>query len=132
MTTRNMEILNRISYASYLQRTGGSEEEIPMWKVNGRHTTDVKWWQKLTLPVERWANNDQMTNYQYLIVSVMNISVTLSWGYFGYKFRARSIIMKIHQIRRIFQKVGKNKMKKIPHCGNNSKIKHQNRILSNL
>ena len=27
-----------------------------MWKVNGRQTTDTKWWQKLTLPVARWAN----------------------------------------------------------------------------
>ena len=33
-----------------------SEEKIKMWKVNGRQTTDVKWWQKLTLPLPRWAN----------------------------------------------------------------------------
>ena len=26
-----------------------------MWKVNGRQTTDDKWWQKLTLPLARWA-----------------------------------------------------------------------------
>ena len=34
-----------------------SEEKIKMWKVNGRWTTDAKWWQKLTLPLARWANN---------------------------------------------------------------------------
>jgi hypothetical protein len=32
-----------------------SEEKIKMWKVNGRQTTDAKWWQKLTLPLARWA-----------------------------------------------------------------------------
>jgi hypothetical protein len=26
-----------------------SEEKIKIWKVNGRQTTDAKWWQKLTL-----------------------------------------------------------------------------------
>ena len=26
-----------------------------MWKVNGRQTTDAKWWQKLMLPLARWA-----------------------------------------------------------------------------
>ena len=29
-----------------------SEEKIKMWKVK---TTDAKWWQKLTLPLVRWA-----------------------------------------------------------------------------
>jgi hypothetical protein len=28
---------------------------IKMWKVNGRWTTDAKWWQKLTLPLARRA-----------------------------------------------------------------------------
>jgi hypothetical protein len=32
-----------------------SEEKIKMWKVNGQQTTDAKWWQKLTLPLARWA-----------------------------------------------------------------------------
>ena len=32
-------------------------EKIKMWKANGRQTTDVKWWQKLTLPLARWAKN---------------------------------------------------------------------------
>ena len=27
---------------------GVSEEKIKMWKLNGRRTTDAKWWQKLT------------------------------------------------------------------------------------
>ena len=34
-----------------------SEEKIKMWKVNGPQTTDAKWWQKLTLPLARWAKN---------------------------------------------------------------------------
>jgi hypothetical protein len=29
-----------------------------MWKVNGQQTTDTKWWQKLTLPLARWAKNN--------------------------------------------------------------------------
>ena len=33
------------------------EEKIKMWKVNGRESTDAKWWQKLTLSLARWANN---------------------------------------------------------------------------
>ena len=36
---------------------GVSEEKIEMWKVNGRQMTDAKWWQKLTLPLARWAKN---------------------------------------------------------------------------
>ena len=35
-----------------------SDEKIKMWKVIGRQTTDAKWWQKLTLPLARWAKND--------------------------------------------------------------------------
>ena len=37
---------------------GVSEEKIKMWKVNGQ-TTDAKWWQKITLPLARWAKKDQ-------------------------------------------------------------------------
>ena len=37
---------------------GVSEEKIKIWKVNGRQTTDAKWWQKLTLPLARWAKKD--------------------------------------------------------------------------
>ena len=32
-----------------------SEEKIKMWKVNGQQMPDTKWWQKLTLPLARWA-----------------------------------------------------------------------------
>ena len=39
-----------------------SEEKIKMWKVNGRWTTDAKWWQKLTLPLARWAIKGENTN----------------------------------------------------------------------
>jgi hypothetical protein len=31
--------------------------DLKKWKVNGRRTTDAKWWQKLTLPLARWAKN---------------------------------------------------------------------------
>jgi len=36
---------------------GFSEKKIKMWKVNddGWQTTDAKWWQKLALPLARWA-----------------------------------------------------------------------------
>ena len=39
-----------------------SEEKIKVWKVNGRQTTDAKWWQKLTLPLARWAKNEHTCN----------------------------------------------------------------------
>jgi hypothetical protein len=32
--------------------TNMAEEKIKMWKVNGRQTTDAKWWQRLTLPLD--------------------------------------------------------------------------------
>ena len=43
------------SFASFIW--GVSEEKIKMWKVNERQTTDAKCWQKLTLPLARWAKN---------------------------------------------------------------------------
>jgi hypothetical protein len=45
-----------------------SEEKIKMWKANGRQMTDAKWWQKLTLPLARWAKND--SNEGYIIVEL--------------------------------------------------------------
>jgi hypothetical protein len=42
---------------------GVSEEKIKMWKVNGRRTTYAKWWQKLTLPLARWAKKKAVKNY---------------------------------------------------------------------
>jgi hypothetical protein len=45
---------NDISVSSF--GWGVSEEKIKMWKDNGRQTTDVKWWKKLTLPLARWVN----------------------------------------------------------------------------
>jgi hypothetical protein len=41
---------------------GVSEEKIKMWKVNGRRSTDAKWWQKLTLPLTKWATNKMSQN----------------------------------------------------------------------
>ena len=53
------------SFSSY--GWGVSEEKIKTWKVNGRQTTDAKWWQKLTLPLARWANKklNAMMQLQY-------------------------------------------------------------------
>jgi hypothetical protein len=36
---------------------GVSEEKIKMWKVNGRRTTNAKWWQKLkkTCTYLKWS-----------------------------------------------------------------------------
>jgi hypothetical protein len=36
---------------------GFTEKTIKMWKVNGQQTMDAKWWQKLILPLARWAKN---------------------------------------------------------------------------
>jgi hypothetical protein len=52
---QNVQSLERIFYRCFLPSFssfgwGVSEEKIKMWKVNGRQTTDDKWWQKLTLP----------------------------------------------------------------------------------
>jgi hypothetical protein len=45
---------------------GVSEEKIKMWKVNGRQTTDAKWWQKLTLPW--WAKKFKKVQLSYLLL----------------------------------------------------------------
>jgi hypothetical protein len=47
---------------------GVSEEKIKMWKFNGRQTMDAKWWQKLTLPLARWAKKDKIIDYKILIL----------------------------------------------------------------
>ena len=57
---QNVQSLERTFYRCFLPSFnsfgwGVSEEKIKMWKVNGRRTP--KWWQKLTLPLARWAKN---------------------------------------------------------------------------
>jgi hypothetical protein len=52
------------------------EEKIKMWKVNGRQTTDAKWWQKLTLPLARWAKKHNY-NYHNLILTEVVCCVLL-------------------------------------------------------
>ena len=57
---RNEQCLKRNFHRCFLPSFssfgwGVSEEMIKMWKVNSRQTTDAKWWQKLTLPLARWA-----------------------------------------------------------------------------
>jgi len=59
---KNVPSLERTFYRYFLPSFssfgwGVSEEKIKMWKVNRRQMTDAKWWQKLTLPLARWANN---------------------------------------------------------------------------
>jgi hypothetical protein len=51
------------SFSSY--GWGVSEEKIKTWKVNERQTTDAKWWQKLTLPLARWANKPEALKSLY-------------------------------------------------------------------
>jgi hypothetical protein len=48
------------SYQVSVHLTRVSEEKIKMWKVNGRQTTDDKWWQKLTLPLAMWDKNENV------------------------------------------------------------------------
>jgi hypothetical protein len=57
---QNVHFLERTFYRCFLPSFssfgwGVSEEKIKMWKVTGGQTTDAKWWQKLTLPLARWA-----------------------------------------------------------------------------
>jgi hypothetical protein len=68
---QNEHSLERTSHRCFLPSFtsfdwGVSEEKIKMWKVNGRQTTttddrrrtkDAKWWQKLALPLTRWAKS---------------------------------------------------------------------------
>jgi hypothetical protein len=63
----NVQSLERTFYRCFLPSFssfgwGVSQEKIKMWKVNGRRTTDAKWWQTLTLPLARWAKKVQMDN----------------------------------------------------------------------
>ena len=43
-----------------------------MWKVkdDGRQTTDAKRWQKLTLPLARWAKNGKVQNWTWQLFSM--------------------------------------------------------------
>jgi hypothetical protein len=59
---QNVHHLERTFYRCFLPSFssfgwGVSEEKIKPWKVDRRRTTDAKWWQKLTLPLARWAKN---------------------------------------------------------------------------
>jgi hypothetical protein len=68
---------------------GVSEEKIKMWKVNGRQTTDTKWWQKLTLPLARWAKN--LTKREKKKKKSKNIDIVFLF-LFLYKFYNKNII----------------------------------------
>ena len=53
---------------------GVSEEKIKMWKVK---TTDTKWWQKLTLPLARWAKKKQTTTSH---LESLNTKMTMTYA----------------------------------------------------
>ena len=53
---------------------GVSEEKIKMWKVNGRQTMDAKWWQKLTLPLARWAKKN-LNKYTELFRNIASFEI---------------------------------------------------------
>jgi hypothetical protein len=85
---QNEQYLERTFHRNFLPSFtsfgwGVSEEKIKMWKVNGRHTTDDKWWQKLTLPLARWAKNVlglfNFTNIHQLTLFVSHIQGFHSW-----------------------------------------------------
>jgi hypothetical protein len=40
-------------------------------KVNGRQTTDAKWWQKLTLPLAKWAKKSILSTY-YIFFKIIS------------------------------------------------------------
>ena len=64
---QNVQSLERTFYRCFLPNFSsfgwGVSEKIKMWKVSGRQTTDAKWWQKLTLPLARWAKNVVKSNH---------------------------------------------------------------------
>jgi hypothetical protein len=47
-----------------------SEEKIKMWKVNGQQMPK-KWWQKLILPLEMWANEKSDTDVYMALKAIM-------------------------------------------------------------
>ena len=64
---QNEQSLERTIHRCFLSSVSSfgwevSGEKIKTWKVNGRQTTDTKWWQKLTLPLARWAKKHKRTN----------------------------------------------------------------------
>ena len=83
---QNVQSLERTFYRCFLPSFssfgwGVSEEKIKMWKVNKWQTTDAKWWQKLTLPLARWAKNvyiDRPTLMLFLFVSTIGIISVLT------------------------------------------------------
>jgi hypothetical protein len=62
---------------------GVSEEKIKMWKVNGRQTTDAKWWQKLTLPLAKWAKKEITSKFIRVC-----ITCRLRWTYWVRNYTA--------------------------------------------
>jgi hypothetical protein len=91
----NVHSLERTFYRCFLPSFssfgwGVSEEKIKMWKVNerqmtddGQRSTDAKWWQKLTLPLARWAKKHNVgigqcivslydSNKLYFLVAILD------------------------------------------------------------
>ena len=72
------------SYHVSVHLTEGVSEKIKMGKVNGRQTTDTKWWQKLTLPLARWAKNtiDEGTKMFWKYQLAVWLSIQNSYSHF--------------------------------------------------
>ena len=65
-----------------------TEEKINIWKIIGRQTGDAKWWQKLTLPLVRWAKNvsfecpnihDHISSNQTHCDTIVNVRLDLHY-----------------------------------------------------
>jgi hypothetical protein len=71
---------HRFFLPSFTSFGSGVSEKIKMWK--GRQTTDAKWWQKLTLPLARWAKKRKFWRYiiqnksYFHITKVSDTSIT--------------------------------------------------------
>jgi hypothetical protein len=86
---QNVQSLERTFYRCFLPSFssfgwGVSDEKIKMWKDNGRQTTDAKWWQKLTLPLARWAKK--------------NVNINSTLGFLFNNTENQSLIIKIQYV----------------------------------
>jgi hypothetical protein len=81
---QHVQTLERTFYRCFLPcfssfGWGVSEEKVKMWKVNGRQTTDAKWWQKLTLPLVRWVKYSYFhffLAFKHLVIKYKSITYT--------------------------------------------------------
>ena len=88
------------SYSSF--GWGVSEEKIKMWKVNGWRMTDAKWWQKVTLPLARWAKNVSdgigKTSIVRHLVLLLSLLCVLLLSHFVAGNKVHGWIFKFHSV----------------------------------